>query len=83
MAESSMTWIFSGVGIAIISFIVYLYKRYVRHLKFEPSIFINGYNSNQIDLSRYASTDIQARVETLVAQEDNRFPNNSPLFYHH
>lgn len=75
MAESPMTWIFSGVGIAIISFIVYLYKKYVRHLKFEPSIFINGYNSNQIDLSRYVSTDIQARVEALVAQEDNRLPS--------
>ena len=45
-----MTWIFSGVGIAIISLFIYLFNRYVRHLKFEPSIFVMGYESNQIAL---------------------------------
>lgn len=70
-----MTWIFSGVGVAFISLIIYLINRYVRHLKFEPSIFVMGYESNQIALSLRVNKNVQDRVNALVTQEDNRLPS--------
>lgn len=72
MTENPMTWIFSGVGIAIISLIIYLFNRYVRHLKFEPSIFVMGYESNQIALPLRVNKNVQARVNALVTQENSR-----------
>lgn len=75
MTENPMTWIFSGVGITIISLIIYLYNRYVRHLKFEPSIFVMGYKSNEIALPLHVNKDVKARVNVLVAQENNRLPS--------
>lgn len=75
LTVDSMTWIFSGVGIAIISFIIYLYKRYVRHIKFEPSMFVMGCESNQIALPLHVDKEVQARINALVAQEDKRLPS--------
>ena len=75
MTENPMTWIFSGVGIAIISLIIYLFNRYVRHLKFEPSIFVMGYESNKIALPLRLNRNVQDRVNALVIQENNRLPS--------
>ena len=72
MTDNPLTWIFSGVGIAIISLIIYLFNRYVRHLKFEPSIFVMGYESNQIALPLRVNKNVQARVNALVTQENSR-----------
>ena len=75
MKDNPMTWIFSGVGIAIISLIIYLFNRYVRYLKIEPSIFVMGYESNQIALPLRVNKNVQDRVNALVTQENNRLPS--------
>lgn len=75
MTDNPLTWIFSGVGIAIISLIIYLFNRYVRHLKFEPSIFVMGYESNKIALPLRLNRNVQDRVNALVIQENNRLPS--------
>lgn len=75
MADNPLTWIFSGVGIAVISLIIYLFNRYVRHLKFEPSIFVLGCESNQIELPLHVNQDIQSKVNMLVTEESNRLPS--------
>jgi len=74
-----MTWIFSGIGIAIISLIIYLFNRYVRHLKFEPSIFVMGYESNQIALPLRVNKNVQASLSAPVGTADRHQQGNHPV----
>lgn len=75
-----MTWIFSGVGITIITLIIYIFNRNVRHLKFKPSNPVMGYECNQIALPLRVNKNVQDRVHALVTQEKNRFSNFFPTF---
>lgn len=71
---SAVTWIFSGVGITIVLGLLYLAKRYLYHLKFEPIIKVAGHDEGIIELPKCQPIDLNAKVNEAVSALDKSLP---------